>query len=165
MNVLQIIAHPNLEGGFTNSAAEAFRAGARSAGHEVTWYNLFHPDVTEINHADLVLKADHICFAYPCWWEMPPAKLVEYFQTVFVKGFAFDYDREGKRYVKLDIRATCLISMGQHKDLNTTNLREAMVYCGMIPQFVLFQGVSPNLTKTLADEYLALATRFGAGVR
>lgn len=165
MNVLQIIAHPNLEEGFTNSIAAAFRDGAKAAGHNVVWYNLFHPDIAEVgDHQAHIQNADHICFAFPCWFEMPPAKLVEYLQTVFVKGFAFDYDIKGIRHVLLNMEATCLISMGQTKDLNVENLREAMTYCGMIPKFALFKGVGPMMPKAQSLEYQALAHRLGTQI-
>lgn len=159
MNVLQIIAHPAFDNtSFTNQLAEAFREGAKEAGHNVSWYNLFHPDVNEIHHQQKVLDADHICFAWPSWWEMPPAKLVHYLQTVFVKGFAFDL--QGDRMVpKFSKNVTCLISMGQRKGYDTTNLREAMTYCGLHPMFCIFDNVGPRLEPAMATEYLSLARR------
>lgn len=164
MNVLQIIAHPDIEGkSFTGQLAESFRNAARSAGHEVTYYNLFEEDAHEVDPRPLILNADHICFAWPCWWEMPPAKLVDFLQTVFVKDFAFTL--QGDRMVpSLNIPTTCLISMGQRKGYDTTNLREAMTYCGLHPMFCIFDNVGPRLSKEMAQEYLALAARQGKAI-
>jgi putative NADPH-quinone reductase len=150
MNVLQIIAHPDPEeSSFTHALAKSFRNGAAKADHNVSYFKIF----------DLV-NADRICFAWPCWWEMPPAKLVDLLQTVFVRGFAFDL--AGDRMVpKLNIPTTCLISMGQNKQLNTTNLLEAMTYCGLHPQFAVFQNVGPRLQPELAEAYLDTAFRLG----
>jgi putative NADPH-quinone reductase len=162
MNVLQIIAHPDITGSsFTGQMAARFRDGATAADHTVTWYNLYHPDIAEVgDHQAHVLNADHICFAYPVWWEMPPAKLVEYLQTVFVKGFAFDLDgdRMKPKFSKL---ATCLLSMGQQKDYNSSNMAEAMRYCGMHPLFVVADNVGPRLSPELAGAYLDLAYSTG----
>lgn len=161
MNVLQIIAHPDITGSsFTGQMARKFREGAEAAGHTVMFYNLYHEDVAEINHQRMILDADHICFAYPVWWEMPPAKLVEYLQTVFVKGFAFDLagDRMKPKFEKM---VTCLLSMGQRKEYNTANMGEAMRYCGMYPLFVIADNVGPRLTPELAEAFLDLAYRTG----
>ena len=164
MNVRQIIAHPDLEGkSFTGQLAESFRNGAKKAGHNVTWYNLFDPDAGEIDHKQLILEADHMCFAWPCWWEMPPAKLVDFLQTIFVKDFAFSL--QGDRMVPtLDIPVTCLISMGQRKTYNTINLSEAMRYCGLHPTFCIFDNVGPRLQPEMAQAYLDLAWRQGHNV-
>jgi putative NADPH-quinone reductase len=126
----------------------------------VKWYNLYEDDADEIVHQTLVLEADHICFAYPVWWEMPPAILVNYLQTVFVKGFAFDLngDRMKPKFQKM---ATCLLSMGQRKEYNSSNMAEAMRYCGLYPLFVIADNVGPRLTPELAEAYLDLAYRTG----
>jgi putative NADPH-quinone reductase len=161
MNVLQIIAHPDLSGSsFTGQLASRFREGALAAGHNVTWYNLYDERGNGKDHQAYISEADHICFAYPVWWEMPPAKMVEYLQTVFVKGFAFDLvgDRMKPKFQK---DATCLLSMGQQKRHDTTNLHEAMVYCGLRPLFLISDNIGPRLTPELAEAFLDLAYRTG----
>jgi putative NADPH-quinone reductase len=161
MIVLQIVAHPDLTGNsFTGQLARKFREGAEAAGHVVGWYNLYEPDTVEINHQQYVLEADHICFAYPVWWEMPPAILVNYLQTVFVKGFAFDLDGDRMK-PKFEKLATCLLSMGQRKSYDSSNMAEAMRYCGMHPLFVVADNVGPRLTPELAEAFLDLAYRTG----
>ena len=91
---------------------------------------------------------------------MPPAKLVEYLQTIFVKGFAFDLEGDRMR-PKFQKDATCLLSMGQRKEYNSTNMSEAMRYCGLHPLFVVADNVGPRLTPELAEAYLDLAYRTG----
>jgi putative NADPH-quinone reductase len=164
MDILQIIAHPAVESkSFTSQLAEAFRDGAEKAGHQVRWYNLFHPDASEVRHREIIAEVDHLCFAWPCMWEMPPAKLVDFFQTTFVKDFAFH--QVGDRMVPLlNIPVTCLISMGQQKPHNTVNLHEAMIYCGLHPTFCIFNNVGPRMSPELAASYLDLAYRQGLHV-
>lgn len=166
MNVLQITAHPDLtDKSFTHSLAAAYRDGVRASGRctSLQFFNLFEPISADFDHQALVKSADRICFAWPCWWEMPPAVLVNYLQTVFVKGFAFDL--QGDRMVpKLSIPVTCLISMGQQKQLSTTNLSEAMRYCGLEPTFCVFDNVGPRLTPELAGLYRDLAYRQGKSI-
>lgn len=161
MKILQIIAHPDLTGqSFTGQLAQKFRDGAWSAGHNVSWYNLYDPRGEGKDHQGYILDVDHICFAYPIWWEMPPAKLVEYLQTVFVKGFAFDQDGDRMK-PKFSKDVTCLLSMGQRKEYNSKNMFEAMSYCGLYPKFCVFDNVGPRLTPELAEAYLDLAYREG----
>jgi putative NADPH-quinone reductase len=140
--------------------ASKFREGARAAGHTVTWFNLFDDGVEDLLHKELVAEADHLNFTFPCWWEMPPAKLVEYFQTVFVKGFAFDFE-SGVRKVLLNKDVSVFISLGQFKDYNTTNLKEAMEYCGLRPRFWIANGVGPGMMPETVEQYTNLAYRTG----
>lgn len=157
--VLQIIAHPDLSGkSFTGQLAKAFRDSAIAEGHTVMFINLFDEASKNVVWQSLIREVDHICFAWPCWWEMPPAKMVDFLQTIFVKDFAFSL--QGDRMVpKLDIPVTCLISMGQRKGYDTTNLREAMTYCGLHPMFCIFDNVGPRLSPEMAEAYLELAAR------
>ena len=160
MQVLQIIAHPDTSGNsFTGQLASAWRNGATSVGHTVRFYNLYD-DLSDVDHQAEILNAHHICFAFPVWWEMPPAKMVEYLQTVFVKGFAFDLDGDRMRPT-LNITVTCLLSMGQQKQFNTSNLGDAMRYCGLHPTFCVFDNVGPRLSPGEATSYLDLARRRG----
>lgn len=162
MKVLQIIAHPSPKS-FTGDLAQAFRAGAEQAGHSVQTFNIFKEFETQFA-SEAILEADHICFAWPCWFEMPPAKLVDFFQTVFVHGFAFEL--QGDRMVpKLNIPVTCMISMGQFKSHNTDGLLEAMTYCGLHPKFAIFQNIGPRLTPGQAGLYLAIAEREGFNLK
>ena len=66
MNVLQIIAHPDLSGSsFTGQLAERFRKGTKEAGHSIEMYNLYERGAVDFDHQAYILDADHLCFAFP----------------------------------------------------------------------------------------------------
>lgn len=163
MKILQIVAHPDISGkSFTGQLASHFRLGAEDTGHSVVTYNLydtgFVPNVQYMKN--LILEANSLCFAWPCMWEMPPAKMVDYLQTVFVKDFAFTLEG-GRMKPILNLHVDCLISLGQDKILNTQNLSEAMAYCGLHPKFWTFKNVGPRLTAEIAEIYLTQAYNAG----
>lgn len=164
MKVLQVIAHPDLtQKSFTGQLASSFRRGAEAAGHSVITHNLYEPQwlPTKNDFKNLILEAEHINFAWPCLWEMPPALMVDFFQSIFVKDFAFVLV-DDKMKPSLNIPVSCLISMGQDKNLNTFNLNEAMNYCGLHPMFHLYRNVGPRLTPDKAKLYLDTAHRRGS---
>lgn len=162
MNILQIIAHPE-EQSFTRMLAKSFVNGAENNGHTVKCLDIYN-GWSQKDLFRLVSEADHLCFAWPSWWEMPPAPLVNLLQTIFVKGFAFDLI-DGRMQPLLNIPTTCLISMGQKKDYNTSNLNDAMQYCGLRPHFYIFDGVGLNLSKEKADQYLDMAFYRGTSLK
>lgn len=160
MKILQVIAHP-AEVSFTKSLAAKFVEGAESVGHSVLTFNVYDQLTQGIDSwQNLIGKADHLNFAWPCMWEMPPAKLVDLLQTVFVRGFAFDAI-EGRMVPKLNLPVSCIVSMGQNKTLHTQNLEEAMQYCGLDPMFHIFRNVGPRLTEEESEMYLEFARRAG----
>lgn len=166
MKVLQVIAHPDLTlKSFTGQLSRSFREGAESCDHSVITYNLYDLDYRPSNSdfKILILQAEHINFAWPCLWEMPPAIMVEFLQAVFVKDFAFTLVGD-KMKPSLDIPVSCLISMGQDKDLNIVNLSEAMSYCGLHPTFYLYKNIGPRLTVELAKLYLDTAHKHGSSI-
>ncbi len=165
MKVLQVIAHPDLElKSFTGQLSKAFRIGAEEAGHSVITYNLYNSESpSDADFKRLILEAEHINFCWPCMWEMPPARLVHFMQTIFVKDFAFTLVGDRMK-PSLNIPVTCIISMGQDKDLNTVNLSEAMSYCGLHPMFLIYKNVGPRLKPEMAQLYLEAAHRHGTQV-
>lgn len=163
MKILQVIAHPDITlQSFTGQLARQFREGAEEVGNSVITYNLYdlHRLPSREDFKNQILEAEHICFAWPCLWEMPPANLVDFFQTIFVKDFAFTLVGD-KMKPSLNIPVTCIISMGQDKFLNIENLSEAMKYCGLHPKFIIFNNVGPRLTPDKATAYLAMARSYG----
>ena len=160
MRILQIVAHPATSS-FTLDLAAAYRAGAEKADNEVTWFNVYEEDAPGVQEIQrLVLEYDALCFAFPCWWEMPPAKLVELLQTVFVKGFAFDLN--GDKMVPLIRKnADVIISMGQNKNYDSNNMSMAMEYCGIQPSFHVFSNIGPRLTEFEAKQNLLSANKIG----
>lgn len=162
MKILQIIAHP-ADLSFTRALAKSFADGAISKGHSISLIDVYDR-WTETDVKDQILAADHLCFAWPSWWEMPPAPLVELLQTVFVKGFAFDL-KNGRMQPLLDLTTTCLVSMGQKKDYNSYNMGDAMRYCGLYPHFYIFNGVGPDLSQVKKEQYLNMAYFSGSKLR
>ena len=166
MKVLQVIAHPDLTlKSFTGQLSSSFKEGAKTVGHSVITYNLYDIDYcpSNLDFKTLILEAEHINFAWPCLWEMPPSKMVEFFQTIFVKDFAFTLVND-KMKPSLNIPVSCLISMGQDKNLSTVNLSEAMSYCGLHPMFYLYKNVGPRLTPDIAKLYLHTAHQHGSSI-
>lgn len=160
MNVLCITAHPNASGSFTSRLVDSFISGI-DINARVSSKNVFFDEFEEIRNE--VQNADHICIAFPLWWELPPAKLVDFLQQTFVLGFAFEY-KDGVRKLLIKKKMTCLISMGQKKDYNVSNLQQAMEYCGLTAQFIVFQGVGPGLSSEMVDLYKDLARRQGVSI-
>jgi putative NADPH-quinone reductase len=164
MNVLQIIAHPDpRHGSFCHQLADKFHKGADDAKHWVRRAHAFDGGCSDFVHRLVTTGwAEHINFVYPCWWEMPPAKLVDLLQTVFVRDMAFKYDEKlGRMTPTLNIPVTCFITLGQDKDPDLTYLGDAMRYCGLHPSFHVCSNVGPRMTPALADAYLTSAYNTG----
>ncbi|MBM3163587.1 MAG: NAD(P)H-dependent oxidoreductase [Chlorobi bacterium] len=105
-NILIILGHPNSES-FCGTMADAYEAGARSAGHTVARLDLgclrfdpvlhkgyaeiqpLEPDLASAREA--ISSADHLVFVYPVWWGGPPALLKGFFDRLFLPGFAFKF--------------------------------------------------------------------------
>lgn len=102
-----VVAHPSKES-FTMAMAQAYAAAADMAGHKVVLRDLYRmkfdpclhsdempwsqdakprPDI--VNERKLIEDADVFAFAYPFWFNAPPAILKGYFERVFGAGFAF----------------------------------------------------------------------------
>ncbi len=46
-------------------------------------------------------QSDCIIFVYPVWWSDCPAKLKGWFDRVFCKGYAYGYDANGNKQVRM----------------------------------------------------------------
>jgi putative NADPH-quinone reductase len=166
---LAFYANPNFKS-FTSQILLKFLDGLDSTGlyeHETVNVYLtaregegprWKEDIEEIK--EQIKAADLIVFAFPLWWEMPPAALVDLLQTIFVKDFAYTHEG-GVKTNLLDVNVINLISMGREQPFDTTNLSEAMRYCGLKPQHCIFTKIGPGLTSQLAETYLDLAYQLG----
>ncbi|MBO1752620.1 NAD(P)H-dependent oxidoreductase [Actinotalea sp. BY-33] len=111
--ILVVLGHPRSDS-LCGGLAEAYAAGARAAGAEVTVLRLgetdfdlasrepsllrWHgpdqdparePEVEQM--IDGVREADHLVFVFPQWWGTYPAVLKGYVDRVFLSRFAFAY--------------------------------------------------------------------------
>ena len=104
--ILIIIGHPaKARLSFSEALAEAYQAGAQSAGHEVQLVNIAQLNFDPILHegyqgnqplesdiADAQEKvrwAELLVFVYPMWGYMIPALLKGFFERAFTPGFAY----------------------------------------------------------------------------
>lgn len=101
-----VLGHPDT-GAFCGALAEAYLAGARQSGHDVTLLPLaemaFDPVLRQgfrgnqplegdLAHAQQVLQAaEHSVWVYPNWWGGQPALLKGFIDRAFLPGFAFQY--------------------------------------------------------------------------
>lgn len=170
MSILQLIAHPDRTGtSFCHQLAAQYRAGAEAAGEVVEVLDIFKLGVDETIARTLAWYQDEkgptINFVYPCWWEMPPACLVDVLQRTFIKGVAFDFDEELQRMVpKRRICADVITTLGQDKDPSVQYLLDGFEYCGMTGTVIPLKRVGPQMTKDIADSYLSVAFKFGRGL-
>ncbi len=123
MNVLVVYCHPSKES-FTYRIFESFLKGLSTANHSVVVSDLykmnFQTDMSleeynregfarlEMPLADdvkveqqKIQQADSIAFIYPVWWSDCPAKLKGWFDRVYSVGFAYGYDAQGKKQIKM----------------------------------------------------------------
>ena len=105
MNVLYINGHPYARS-FHAAIRDSFVAAIKAQGrHDIEVLNLGQlkfdpvlrygysermPEDAVINESQRLIKwADHIVFAYPLWWGVPPSLLTGWIDRVFVPGFAY----------------------------------------------------------------------------
>ena len=101
-----LLAHPDPAGGhFVNALAEAYAAGARTAGHEVRLIDiaqltfpilrcaedLYQGEAPEAVRAaqEAIHRADHLVIVYPLWFGHFPALLHAFLEQTFRPGFLF----------------------------------------------------------------------------
>lgn len=106
-SILIIQGHPDeSEPHFCHALADAYRAGAKAAGHSVNevrlgalefpllkseaeWSDGEVPDALAPAQ-EWIRAADHLVFIYPVWLGTMPALLKGFLEQVFRPGFAFD---------------------------------------------------------------------------
>jgi NAD(P)H dehydrogenase (quinone) len=102
-----IVAHPNAES-FTHAVARVCGESIRALGHDVIVRDLyllgfdprlrseeiprsagFTPGADVKEERDLIADVDTFVFAYPLWFNVPPAAITGYVQRVFGTGFGY----------------------------------------------------------------------------
>ena len=104
MNVLYVRGHPYAKS-FHAAIQDAYIGAAKAKGHDIEVLNLgelgFDPvlrygyhermpeDADIVESQRLVKWADHIVFAYPLWWGVPPSLFMGWVSRVFTPGFSY----------------------------------------------------------------------------
>ncbi|MFZ2556098.1 MAG: NAD(P)H-dependent oxidoreductase [Minisyncoccia bacterium] len=107
--IFLLLGHPD-KSGTCGEIADAYEAGAKEGGHEITRMNIGEMQFDPILHKgyramqplepdllrfqELVKSSDHFVIVYPVWWVGMPAILKGLFDRAWLPGSAF-------RYIKL----------------------------------------------------------------
>ena len=136
MHVYIIFAHPS-EVSFSREVLRAFTEGLREAGHTYEIGDLykmgfksemdseqhyrevgFDPDAPlpkdVVREQEKVDRADVLAFIYPIWWSDCPAKLKGWFDRVWTYGYAYYYDKDGKRQTRIAVKKAVVICSAGH---------------------------------------------------
>lgn len=120
MRVAIVFNHPN-EGSFGNAILNAVTIGLKNANHEVDRMHLdndgFNPvmskadlkafvehspiDPQVIDYNDRLIKADHLIFIFPIWWDLMPAMTKGFIDRVLTPGVVYDHHPRGFGLVPL----------------------------------------------------------------
>jgi NAD(P)H dehydrogenase (quinone) len=112
--IFLLLGHPD-KSGICGAFADAYEAGAKEGGHEITRMNIGEMQFDPILHKgyramqelesdlkrfqELVQSSDHFVIVYPVWWVGVPAILKGLFDRAWLPGSAFRYMKlpSGKR--------------------------------------------------------------------
>jgi NAD(P)H dehydrogenase (quinone) len=123
MNILIIYAHPSNKS-FTYKVLQTLLKALNMGNHQVEVSDLykmkFQSDMTEEEYEregfaktelplseDVITEhrkidwTDAIIFLYPVWWSDCPAKMKGWFDRVYSVGYAYGYDRNGGKVMKM----------------------------------------------------------------
>jgi len=162
MKHLIIVSHPSSEG-FAHKIVKTFFEVSKEKGDVVEIIDLYDErfsqdflkfenikdfsitDVTKRIHKT-ISSADNLVFVAPMWWQLPTARMVNFFDCNFVSGFAYKFSESGEQ--KLLIGKTAQIFMTADssnwyfcifKNLSKVYFKRNLSFCGVkLKSFVLF---------------------------
>ena len=139
-NILLVLAHPNAES-LNGATAKSIEVALAKEGHKVRFKNLYEsgfdpilgfkdfsawqegkvPDDVAKEQEDITW-ADGLAFVYPIWWHERPAILKGWIDRTFTKGYAWDFDENGRVGKLKDKKAFVAATYGSpvaiYEDLN-----------------------------------------------
>lgn len=159
-NVLLVLAHPNPES-LNGATAKSVEVALAKEGHQVRFKNLYEigfdpvlgfkdftawqegkvPDDVAKEQKDIAW-AEALVFLYPIWWHERPAILKGWIDRTFTKGFAWDFDENGRVGMLKDKKAFVAATYGsplpiyEELDVDMENLfssveKGTLAFCGI----------------------------------
>lgn len=151
MNILIVYCHPSSKS-FTYQIFLNLLTGLKTSNHNIIVSDLydmgFQTDMTEIEYEregfakfekslsnDIILEqqkiqqSECIIFIYPVWWSDCPAKLKGWFDRVYSVGYAYGYDSDGNKQIKMKKQKLGLVlcTAGHPNEfLDETGIAESM---------------------------------------
>lgn len=190
MKYLIVYAHPN-PNSFNSAELQTLGSALKQGGHDVRVRDLyaekFNPVLGPSDFqalasgsfpADIAAEQSHIrwadvlVFLYPVWWAGMPAMMKGYVDRVFLKGFAYDYGRDGSIVPLLSGKKAAVFSTtgtpsefyeksGMHKSMRQTADEGIFAFCGVEVLRHDFFGGIPSST---AEQRAAMLKRLSAGL-
>ena len=160
MKAFIVYAHPSKKS-FTYQVLSHLVDGLKAGGHAVEVSDLyemgFQSDMSEVEYeregfanTDLPIPvdvqieqekiqwADVIIFVYPVWWSDCPAKLKGWFDRVYTVGYAYGYDEQGHKLIRM----------------NKPRLGLALCTAGHPNEFLDQIGIAESMRNVMVDDRL-----------
>ncbi|MBU6431362.1 NAD(P)H-dependent oxidoreductase [Patescibacteria group bacterium] len=173
-----LLGHPDKETK-CGCLADSYERGAKEAGHEVRRTNIgdlkFDPilhkgyKVIQALEPDLAMVqenikwCDHFVIFYPSWWSTMPALLKGMFDRMWLPGFAFNFNKNGRGWNKhLKGRsALVVVSSDSHPLIarilmgDSTNeiKRGILKFAGFAPVRILKVGPLKNISQKKKEKW------------
>ena len=148
MRLLIVFNHPYKES-YCHAILKAVIMGANRANHEIDLINLDEDGFDPVMRAkdlkafviarnqqelSLQLKADHLIFIFPIWWELMPALTKGFVDKVIFPGIAYDTNKNGTR---LKSRLTNLKGVTMITTMNTPSIAYKLLFGNAIKRAML----------------------------
>lgn len=125
---------------------KGFDEKLRAAGHETHTFDLYQMNFNPIMKGDdfnqfqggplpqdiqeihkVLQNADVLCFFYPVWWTDMPAIMKGFIDRVLAKGFAYDFDENGKTGTFPVKKILLVCTLGNPRDEAAEQLETIMI--------------------------------------